>query len=522
MTTIENAGARRSRTLFRDASSPTALAIHGPLERLFVLFSVLIFSMIGICVVLEILDIGAHPLFSVLSLLMFLLVSAMATFMSMLRNISGQLFAIALNLYFLSRIPLAYLLPDQIDYPDVLFHHKDMVERAAVWLIASCLAFIAGLCLPYLIRQTVGRRSGAQLTPEKTHVFHILGTKLVLETMVKRLFPILVLLLFFQGYAIFALGLGLTGGEYARALGPIVRISQLLIVFTPFAIYACLAMAKLDSPSGFRIAVASAFIVFVSFILLASRSSLLSFVLVTYFASRFLGFRHETRHVLTGLAVLGLAVLTYPFITNLRLYFLGVPLDLLQNYDSFGGQLVQMLNRMGVAFESYLLWFKLVSGGLVVPEYTFFVKFAELINSLVPGDIIELQPYVSISKLQVMYGRPMIDLYSTEAFLENLGGHGENAGQFGMAYILFGTFMPAVFLLLGFTASALELSDISPFWKFVLIPQLLASADPLPNASLLSFVLMLYFLAVANSMLLAIGRVIRAGEARARIASQTP
>ncbi|MDP2842394.1 MAG: hypothetical protein Q8O06_01975 [Acetobacterium sp.] len=420
------------------------------------------------------------------------------------------MFAVSSNIYFLSRVPILYLFPDYLDYQGVLLSQHENIEQGGVVVVLACLFFLLGQILPYTSQRTMRRRVAGEISLTETlATFRIFGLKISLETVVKSLFPILFLLLVLQIYSIFVLNLGLTGGEYAHELAPIVRVSQLLPVFLPFVVYSCLAMANVGSVTGFRIAIASLIIVGVAFILLASRASVVSFLFAVYCAARFMGTRATYRQILIGLMMVGLAVLVYPLITTSRLIFLGVPVDPFQGYEFPIDQLVAILHRVGTGFESFLLWFKLISEKTIMPDYTFFVRFAELINSLVPGDLIEVSPYISVAKLQTMYGRFEVEFFSSAAYLEGLGGHGENPGQFGMAYILFGVFMPASFFVIGVLSRMIELSGLSPFWKFILIPSIIASSDPLPSVALFTLVLLLFLLVSALVTVRALRKLLR-------------
>lgn len=499
-----------SRPRFCGELSVSSPAIHGPLERLFVLFSVTILVSIGICLLFELFASGAHSIFSILSLLVFFVASAIITLLSFLKSISGQLFAVSTNIYFLSRVPILYLFPDCLDYQGVLLSQYANLEKGGLFVVLACLFFLVGQILPYTSQRTMRRRlAGETSQSEIMATFRVLGLKIPLETVVKSLFPILCILLVFQIYSIFVLNLGLTGGEYARESGAIVRVSQLLSVFLPFVVYSCLAMATVGSEIGFRVAIASIIVVGASFILLASRASVVSFLFAVYCAARFMGTRATYRQIVVGLMIVGMAILVYPLISTSRLIFLGFPVDPFKGYELPIDQLAAISNRVGTSFESFFLWFKLISEETVRPDYSFFVRFVELINSLVPGDLIEISPYISVAKLQTMYGRFEVEFFSSAAYLEGLGGHGENPGQLGMAYILFGMFMPGSFFVIGLLSRIIELSSCSPFWKFILVPSIIASSDPLPSVALFTFVLLLYMLVLGLATVRAIRKLFR-------------
>lgn len=487
-------------------SSP---AIHGPLERLFILLSATILVSIGICLLFELFASGDHSIFSLLSLLMFFVASAIITLLSFFRSISGQLFAVSANIYFLSRVPILYLFPDCLDYQGVLLSQYANLERGGLFVVLASLFFLVGQVFPYTSQRTMRRRVAGEITlTEAVATFRVFGLKTSLETVIKSLFPILCILLVFQIYSIFVLNLGLTGGEYARESGAIVRVSQLLPVFLPFVVYSCLAMASVGSKTGFRIAIASIIVVGASFVLLASRASVVSFLFALYCAARFMGTRATYRQIVIGLMIVGMAILVYPLMSTSRLIFLGFPVDIFQGYEFPLDQLAAISNRVGTSFESFFLWFKLISEETVRPGYSFFIRFAELINSLVPGDLIEIS-YISVSKLQTMYGRFEVEFFSSSAYLEGLGGHGENPGQLGMAYILFGVFMPVSFFVIGILSRMIELSSWSPFWKFILIPSIIAGSDPLPSVAVFSLVLLLYLLVLGISTVRAIRKLFR-------------
>lgn len=487
-----------SKSRFCAGLSVSSPAIHGPLERLFVLFSATILVLISICLLFELFASEAHSIFSILSLLMFFIASAIITLLSFFKSISGQLFAVSTNIYFLSRVPILYLFPDCLDYQGVLLSQYANLEQGGVLVVLACLFFLVGQILPYTSQRTMRRRLAGEISQtEVVATFRVFGLKISLETVVKSLFPILCILLVFQIYSIFVLNLGLTGGEYARESGAIVRVSQLLPVFMPFVVYSCLAMDSVGSKTGFRIAIASTIVVGASFVLLASRASVVSFLFAVYCAARFMGTRATYRQIVIGLMMVGGAILLYPLISTSRLIFLGVPVDPFQGYEFPIDQLAAISNRVGTSFESFFLWFKVISEETVRPDYSFGVRFTELINSLVPGDLIEVSPYISVAKLQTMYGRFEVAFFSSSAYLEGLGGHGENPGQLGMAYILFGVFMPGSFFVIGALSRMIELSSCSPFWKFILIPSIIAGSDPLPSVALFTLILLLYMLVSA-------------------------
>ncbi|MBU2620589.1 MAG: hypothetical protein KKE83_12990 [Proteobacteria bacterium] len=488
-------------------SSP---ASHGPLERLFVLLSATILVSIGICLLFELFASEVHSIFSILSLLMFFVASAIITLLSFFRSISGQLFAVSTNIYFLSRVPILYLFPDHLDYQGVLLSQYANFEKGGLFVVLASLFFLVGQIFPYTSQRTKKRRLAGEISQtEAVATFRVFGLKIALETVVKSLFPILCILLVFQIYSIFVLNLGLTGGEYARESAAIVRVSQLLPLFLPFVVYSSLAMSTVGSETGFRIAIASIIVVGASFVLLASRASVISFLFALYCAARFMGTRATYRQIVIGLMLLGLAVLVYPLISTSRLILIGVSVNPFQGYEFPLDQLAAISNRVGTSFESFFLWFKLISEETVRPDYSVFVRIAELINSLVPGDLIEVSPYISVAKLQTMYGRFEVDFFSSAAYLEGLGGHGENPGQLGMAYILFGMFMPGSFFVIGALSRMIELSSFSPFWKFILIPSIIAGSDPLPSVALFTLVLLLYMSVLGLTTVRSISKLFR-------------
>lgn len=87
----------------------------------------------------------------------------------------------------------------------------------------------------------------------------------------------------------------------------------------------------------------------------------------------------------------------------------------------------------------------------------------QVINSLIPGDIIKTPEYINIAQLMpiMLRGYPSI---------ESVGGHGENMGIVGMAYLYFGLFSAFVFFFSwSFISEKVFYSNFSIFIKVLFI-----------------------------------------------------
>jgi hypothetical protein len=433
-----------------------------------------------------------HPIFNFKALLLFLFSSLVCTFLASIRSIVGQLSAILINLYFLHRIPLLYFIPDWLDYPSYLRDSQDFIEKSAILFFFFCMALMSGI-LSAKVRFSKGfiaaSKVNNRITPD--HCISFFSCKAKWPDFLSASIAIAIILLIFQIYSLVEQGIGITGYVYEDTSHTVIlAITHLVRFFLPIGIF-CFALALLNQDKKLKShAILLTCICLISFAIIASRSTLLNIAITFYVAVRFLGIENQNKYALSSAYLVLAAIVLYPIITFSRYILMDQEVASIASYMSHFNFIENISQRLGVAVESFFLWFKYISIGAEEQLPSIQTLIIEAINSLVPGSIFPEEGLVNISKLQVAIGRFDVPYYAGLEFLEQIGGGGENLGTFGQAYLLFGSLSPVVFFVSGFLATRLEGSNINLFWKFYFIPYLMVTPWLIPTYATVQAILL--------------------------------
>jgi len=317
------------------------------------------------------------------------------------------------------------------------------------------------------------------------------------------------ILLTIQIFSLVKWDIGITGAVRDSAeMNTILAISEMTKFLSPIAVFGYLVSIDQDDPLLRRNSKVLLGIVIVSALLVASRAAFFALAISFYVAIRFLNQKNQRKYAHLLFRLMAIAIFVYPLITYSRYLFLDleVPFSLwLSNFNFIR----EMSARLGVAVESYFLWFKYISTGAAQSLPTFAVQIYDAINSLVPGEIIQYEPLVNVAKLQLYIGRPEQTGYQSLEFLNELGGSGENSGSYGMAFIFFERFFFIGFFFAGLLCSILESSRVSSFWKFYWAPFLLTTPWLVPSAALVHQTVIISGLIVVTAYITSSTRTLR-------------
>jgi hypothetical protein len=425
-----------------------------------------------------------HEIFTVQALLWFFLASALCTALAATRLLSAQLAALFVNLYFLHRVPILYFLPELMDYPNYLGHSQEIIETGALYFFL-CVFFLGlGISYARTFRNfNVSNRLSARTSPIAEPVsFFILKTSW--QSLVRISLPVGAILLAIQIFSLVKWDIGITGAVRDSAdMNTILAITEMTKFLSPIAVFGYLVSIDQDDPLLRKKSKVILGIVIFSALLVASRAAFFALAISFYVGVRFLNLKNQSKYTNSLFLLMAIGVVAYPLITYSRYLFLDAdaPFDVWLSNFNF---IKEVSGRLGVAVESYFLWFKYINAGAAQSLPTFAVQIYDAINALVPGEIIQYEPLVNVAKLQSYIGRPEQANYQSLEFLNELGGGGENPGSYGMAFMFFERFFCISFFFAGLLCSTLESSRVSSFWKFYWAPFLLTTPWLVPSNAL--------------------------------------
>jgi hypothetical protein len=238
----------------------------------------------------------------------------------------------------------------------------------------------------------------------------------------------------------FGLKVGVTALDFDRPFAPLLRIVQIAQVlhFLPILVLASGKFSPRIRKTAFFL-----FILILGRLILftTSKAALLylcvAFIVCLYFCGR----QITQKYVIIGVILFLFTIFVLaPAVTILRAGLVGLVTGsmnlsdvfntLVDNYMLIVDKLFfDFMNRMGV-FD-WLTGFMTVGRDVFLPTASVSDDLIEIINSLVPGDLIERSPdYVTVSKLMPHILRGW--------GLGTYPGHSENMGGAGLAYLYFG------------------------------------------------------------------------------------
>ncbi|MBI5330949.1 MAG: hypothetical protein HZB71_10090 [Betaproteobacteria bacterium] len=425
----------------------------------------------------------SHDIFTAQALLLFFLASAVCTALAASRRLSAQLAALFVNLYFLHRIPILYFSPELMDYPFYLGNSQEIIEAAAFYFFL-CISFLGlGISFVSMFQDYHASNHQAPRPAPITEPVRLFFLKADWRTLVRVSVPVGAVLLVIQAFALAYLGLGITGAVRESAeLNSLLAITEMAKFLSPVAVFGYLVGLEQGDAILRKKSKILLGIILASYILVASRSTFFGLAISFYVGIRFLGLKSQGKYAKSLFALMALSALTYPLITYSRYLFLDLDVPFHEWFGNFHF-LREVSGRLGTAVESYFLWFKYITEGPHERLPTLAIQIYDVVNALVPGEIIQYEPLVNYAKLQSYIGRPDQAFYQSVVFLEELGGSGENPGSYGMAFMLFGNLSFMGFLFAGMLCSSIESSRISSFWKFYWTPFILTTPWLVPSTA---------------------------------------
>lgn len=460
-------------------------------EKIFFFVS-LVITLLLVVAIFFALNSDDHSIFDFTALLFFLFSSIVCTFLASLRIIVAQLSSILINLYFLHRIPLLYFIPDLLDYPSYLLDSQVLIGESAIFFFFFCLALMLGILSGKIFPSSgLIATSNSNDRISSDYCINFFSWVATWSDFLKMSIPLALLLLAIQIFALVWLQIGVTGLVYEDSSHTLIlALSHLVRLFLPVGIF-CFVLGLLNQDKKLKCqSIILTTICLISFAIIASRATFLNMAIAFYVAVRFLGIENQKKYAIWLIYFVFIAIVLYPIITFSRYILMDQEVTSIINYLLYFNFIENISQRLGVAVESYFLWFKYIN--IDPQEQLPSIKnlIIEAINSLVPGAIFAEDDLANISKLQVAIGRFDIPYYASNEFLEEIGGGGENPGIFGQTYLLFGALSPCAFFLSGFLATRLEYSNINIFWKYYFVPYLIITPWLIPTYATVQAILM--------------------------------
>lgn len=377
---------------------------------------------------------GDHPWFTDGTLLLAVMFAICVWLMSLKRAFFLDVMAILFSLFFLQRIVVIYFRPDEMSYQEGHLIFSSQVFNEA---ILYCTAISVAVLIGYLFAIYIRKQEQKNITINYNRLFGI-GYDFDLLFKVYALF--LVASFIFEVYLMVGLTVGITSIDFDRQYAPLLRIVQIVQVlhFLPILV---LASGKFSS--GTRKIAFFLLILFLARLvfLTASKAAILYLCVASIVCLYFCGKQISKKYLIIGFILFLFTIFVLaPGVTLLRAGFQGlaagsmnindVPYMMIDNYVLKTDQLFfGFMNRMGI-FD-WVVGFMAVGRDAFLPSASIYNDLILIINSLVPGDLIDMSPdYVTISKLMPHILRGW-DLGSYP-------GHSENMGGAGMAYLYFG------------------------------------------------------------------------------------
>lgn len=389
---------------------------------------------------------GDHPWFTNTTLWLAALFAFCVWLMSLKKDFFLDVVAILFAAFFLQRIVVIYFRPDQMSYQPHLIFSSQVFDEAILFCIAVSIAVLIGYFFA-----TYNRGKDVRKQKETAINFdRLLGIRLNFEQIFKVYSFFLFGALIMQLFLMFKFGVGVTALEFSRSYAPILRLTQIVISLFVLPMFV-VASGNFSSKTR-KIAICLVILLLIYTIFFrTSKGALLSFCVIFFVCTHFCGRRISIKYIIAGGVLFLFTIFVFaPLVMILRsgwvslltgqTNFGDILYGMTNNYQLIADELFfKFLNRMG-GFD-WLTGFMTVGRDAFLPSASLSSDIISIINSLIPGDLIERPPdYVTTSKLMPHILRGW-----------SLGcypGHGENMGGLGMAYLYFGQIGGALFFLL--------------------------------------------------------------------------
>lgn len=388
-------------------------------------------------------------------------VAAVLVVMALFRHVFPRLIALLLVAFILQRVVVLYVWPAELDYQAYLYLTDQAVTAALAYILWCTVAILLGFLV---VRFAMGSRAGKPLPGRGPHP--IIGGRVSFELFFLAYVAIALPLAFFTIWLLLTTQAGVAGFLIPKPLVILYRASESVRTI------AFLAYLALLSPGMMRLTKALAgtllAVSIVIGVLTTTKALFLNLFLDLVVVVYFLRGSVPRRYMVLGGVVLLLAVEVYaPIAVAMR--------NGLVFEDSLGGILTRVATapfagpakaafdfsaRLGGLDSQVAL---MTVGGTAFPDYVSARgDFIAVINSLVPGDLVSQERWVSPAYVMpyVLRGVP---LPGPDA----ISAHGENFGIFGTAFLYFGAAGPFALAVWAAVSTWVLSSRAGPFWKML-------------------------------------------------------
>lgn len=378
---------------------------------------------------------GDHPWFTNETLWLAVLFAFCVWLMSLRRDFILDIVATFFAVFFLQRIVVVYFRLDQMSYQEHLIFSSQVFNEAILFCTAISIAALIGYLFATYLGQDIQKQKVITINYDR-----LFGIRYDFELLFKGYSLLLCASIIFEIYLMVGLKVGVTALDFDRPFAPLLRIVQIVQVlhFLPILV---LASGKF-SPSIRKTAFVLFILILGRLILLTTSKAALLYLCVAFIVCLyFCGKQIRKRYFIIGFILFLFTIFVLaPGVTLLRAGLVGLVTGsmnlrdvfnmLVDNYMLIVDKLFfDFMNRMGV-FD-WLTGFMTVGRDVFLPTASVSDDLIEIINSLVPGDLIERSPdYVTVSKLMPHILRGW--------GLGTYPGHSENMGGAGLAYLYFG------------------------------------------------------------------------------------
>jgi len=374
---------------------------------------------------------GDHPWFAQETLWLVVLLALVLCCLALFRDFFLDTVVILFSAFFLQRILVIYIWPDQLDYQHYLYIARETMTLALVFTLFCAGAVWVGSWFA----NSLGRR---RLTPARmtaTERVRILGKRIPFETLFRLYAVVAIPLSSMRLFLLFTMNMGVAGYLIGPEYAVLSRLS--FLTGTTSIIAFLLLLIRGTTLKTKQLAILLLALNLALEVFSTAKGAFVTLFLALLVCLHFAGKKIQARYAWYAGAFLLIVVVFYaPLALNLRGALLegmgwGEAVTWLTEAPFHSDLLLGFLRRLN--------GLDLLVGFMTVGRDTFpgFVSLRGdvilLLNSLVPGEIIPQQDWVSPAYLIPFHLRG-VSLPAEGA----LTAYGENYGLLGMGYVYFG------------------------------------------------------------------------------------
>jgi hypothetical protein len=437
-----------------------------------------------------------HRLYSELSVFLMLFTSILLLTLSLVKNVAVLWVILLSILYFFSRYIVIYFFPELMDYDSYVNFSKKDIEGALWHYSLSILGLLFAYVFSLLRLKPRPIFRKISLSYDYINVF---GIVVNFNFLVKLFLYMGISLVIFRMLLIFYSSIGLTGSFFTADITYLIRIAGLssILLYPVFFLYVYFSIKERGIwNKSYNIARFAMVVQILNLIIMSSRALILNLILNVLLAFLILNVKFKFKHFIMAFAMLLFAVfIFYPVVTNLRSALLtGDYMHIFEGGRIYQDLIVKISGRLGVAYESWILWYSKFYELMPIYDSFFFVDdIFRLINTFSVGDIFSVSDRVPVDKLQMVIGRGF-----SPSLVNDLGGGGESPGPLSMVWFYLAEYGFFYWFFLYLILIKISSSTAHPFWKFIFIGTL--STGPTENiimpVSLFTFLVILLFLSI--------------------------